>query len=296
MLPALDSLKCFVEGARLLNFRAASRTVALTPAAFGQRIKQLEELVGRPLFTRTSRKVTLTQAGLSLLPYAREALAASERAVAAGRGELGPVPQEVVLGTRHELGMSWVVPMLPTLRAAHPGVTFHLYFGSGDDLLLRVRSAAVHCAIGSMRVLDPVIATEPLHPEHYALVAAPSLLKKQPIRRVSDTAQHTQFDINPGMPLFGYLLDAPGGEAFRFTRSISMGTIAAVHEVVLRGEGLAVLPEYLVANDLKTRKLTRVLPKQKLLSTWFRLYFREDDARRALFESLARTLRAQPLR
>src|SRR5436190_772205 len=181
MLPPLDSLRCFVEGARLLNFRAAARVVALTPAALGQRIRQLEDIVGRPLFTRTSRKVVLTEAGLSFLPYARDALAAAERCLQAGRGELGPVPQEVVVGTRHELGMSWVVPMLPLLRKVHPRVTFHVYFGSGDDLLRRVRGLAVHCAIGSMRAADPVIATVTLHPEAYVLVASPKLLREKPV-------------------------------------------------------------------------------------------------------------------
>jgi len=45
ILPSLESLRCFVEAARLLNFRKAARAVALTPAAFGARIRQL----GAPL-------------------------------------------------------------------------------------------------------------------------------------------------------------------------------------------------------------------------------------------------------
>lgn len=293
MLPPLDSLRCFVEGARLLNFRAASRVVALTPAALGQRIKQLEDIVGRPLFTRTSRKVVLTEAGLAFLPYAREALTAAERCLQAGRGELGPAPQELVIGTRHELGMSWVVPMLPLLRKQHPGVTFHVYFGSGNDLLVRVRALDVHCAVGSMRVADPIIATVPLHPEAYVLVASPKLLRDKPVRSAADCVEHTLFDVNLGMPLFSYLRDSPGGAAFRFKQTIAMGTIASVRELVLWGEGFAVLPQYLVEPDLRAKRLQRVLPRQPIQQDWFRLYFREDDPRRALFESFAATMRTQ---
>jgi len=179
VLPPLDALRCFVEAARLLNFRAASRAVALTPAALGQRIRQLEQIVGQELFTRTTRRVVLTEAGRALLPHARDTLAAAERCLKAGRGELAPEPQELVLGTRHELGMSWLVPLLPRLRARHPGVTFHLYFGSGADLLARVRSLDVHAAIGSMRVADPRIVTLPLHPERYVLVGSPRLLARE---------------------------------------------------------------------------------------------------------------------
>jgi LysR family glycine cleavage system transcriptional activator len=296
MLPPLDSLRCFVEAARLLNFRSASRVVALTPAALGQRIKQLEELVGRPLFTRTSRKVVLTEAGLSFVPYARDALNAAERCLQAGRGELGPVPHEIVLGTRHELGMSWVVPMLPKLRADNAGVTFHVYFGSGVDLLSRVRALDIHCAVGSMRVTDPVIASVPLHSEAYVLVASPKLLAQKPIRRADDTREHTFFDVNLTMPLFSYLREAQGGAAFAFARTIAMGTIASVRELVLWGEGIAVLPEYLVAPDLKAKRLVRVLPRQPLQQDWFRLYFRDDDPRRSLFEGISKTMRSEPLR
>ena len=50
--------------------------MALTPTAFGQRIKRLEEQIGEPLFERTTRRVTLTEAGLALLPRAQYALEA----------------------------------------------------------------------------------------------------------------------------------------------------------------------------------------------------------------------------
>ena len=87
--PSLESLRCFVEAARLLNFRAASRAVALTPAALGQRIAQLEAQIGRPLFHRTTRRVTLSEAGLALLGHAQQTLEAANAACA--RGAARPV-------------------------------------------------------------------------------------------------------------------------------------------------------------------------------------------------------------
>lgn len=131
MLPATDSLRCFVAAARLLNFRAAARTVALTPAALGQRIRQLEEQIGASLFHRTTRSVVLTEAGLSLLPHANAALAAAEDCLRVARGGASPV--ELVLGTRFELGLSWIQPQIPRLQRERPGLTLHLYFGSSTD-------------------------------------------------------------------------------------------------------------------------------------------------------------------
>src|SRR5262245_2038914 len=174
--PSLDSLRCFVEAARLLNFRAAARAVSLTPAALGQRIAQLEGQIGKTLFHRTTRRVTLSETGLALLGHAQQALEAADACLRAGRGETGPPPQDLVLGTRHELGMSWIVPMLPLLRRRHPQLTIHLYFGSGSDLLIRVRSTEVNCAVGSMRIDDPKLASTRLHREDYVFVGQPSLL------------------------------------------------------------------------------------------------------------------------
>jgi DNA-binding transcriptional LysR family regulator len=101
--------------------------------------------------------------------------------------------------------------------------------------------------------------------------------------------------VNLALPLFSYLREASGGAAFSFLRTIAMGTISAVRELVLWGEGVAVLPEYLVLPDFKAGRLQRVLPRQPIQQDWFRLYFRSDEPRVATFESIARTLKTRPL-
>ena len=291
MLPSLENLRCFAEAARLLSFRAAARSVALTPAAVGQRIRQLEEQLGAQLFHRTTRKVVLTEAGLALIPYAERTLAAARDCVRAGRGEVGPAPLDLVLGTRHELGMSWILPLLPKLRAAHPGLTLHLYFGSGADLLIRVRTLEIDCAVGSMRHTDPKIDAVRLHREDYLLVAAPSLLARTPLLQPAQARHHTLIDTHAELPLYAYFRDAPGGgDRCHFGHILLMGTIAAMRELVIEGEGVAVLPEYLVAPDLKAGRLVRVLPRIKMSSDYFRLIFRAGDPRRAVYDALARTL------
>ncbi|HSO40185.1 MAG TPA: LysR family transcriptional regulator, partial [Labilithrix sp.] len=138
MLPSIESLRCFTAAAKLLNFRAASRSVALTPAAFGQRIKQLEEQLGAPLFHRTTRSVRLTASGLALLPAAERCLLAAADCVRSGApGSPSLAPMDVTIGTRHELGLSWILPQLDALTKAQPWLRLHLYFGSGADILMR---------------------------------------------------------------------------------------------------------------------------------------------------------------
>lgn len=295
-LHSLDSLRCFLAAARLLNFRKAARACALTPAAFGQRIKQLEDQLDVPLFQRTTRSMTLTEAGLSLLPWAERCLGAADEGARAARGETGPPPADLTLGTRQELGMSWVLPQYDRLLASHPWLSLNLYFGSGPDLLLRVRTMEIDCAITSSRLTDAKLDSIRLHREDYVLCGAKKLLERLPLKRPEHAARHTLLDTAPNLPLFKYWQDAPGGgDRLRFGRVISLGGIEAIRARALAGAGVAVLPEYLVRGDLKKGTLRRLFPTVEPLPDYFRLVFRAGDPRRSLFDSIAESMRAVPL-
>ncbi len=295
VLPSIESLRCFVEAARLLNFRKAARKVALTPAAFGARIRQLEEQLGTPLFQRTTRVVTLTERGLALLPYARTCLDAAEDCVRAARGDKGAPITEIILGTRHELGLSWVLPQLGPLSEKLPHVELHLYFGSGPDLLIRVRTAEVDCAITSARFSDTKLDSISLHKESYVFVGAPALLERTPLTKPEHALRHTLLDASTEMPLFSYFRDAQKS-TYEFGRIVRLGAIGAIRERALAGAGVAVLPEYLIDGDLKKKRLSRIMPNVSPLADYFRLVFRGDDPRRSLFEALAKHLADAPLR
>lgn len=296
-LPPIESLRCFVAAAEALNFRVAARSVGLTPAALGQRIRQLEESIGVALFRRTTRTVALTREGLALVPYAWQVLERAGECVRAARGELGPAPMELVLGTRHELGMSWLVPQVDRLQRAFAHVTFHLYFGSGEDLLLHVRTRDVDCAVTSTRLADPRLDAVRMHEEEYVFVGSAKLLASQPLTRAEHAASHTLVDTRPELPLFRYWRDAEGGgDRLRFGKTLRVGTLAAIEHFVVGGRGVGVLPRYLVDARIRRGTLVELLPSVRPLSDHFRLVFRADDARRPFFEALARTLLEAPLR
>jgi DNA-binding transcriptional LysR family regulator len=65
---------------------------------------------------------------------------------------------------------------------------------------------------------------------------------------------------------------------------------------VLRGEGVAVLPEYFVARDLESGRLRTILTRVKPRHDAFRLVTRANDGRQVLFDALVDVFRAEPLR
>ena len=95
------------------------------------------------------------------------------------------------MGTRFELGLSWLTPALAGLRKARPERTVHLYFGDSDDLLSRIRHGVLDCAVSSVRLSMPGLRYELLHREDYALVASAALLRKHPLQAGRPTPSST---------------------------------------------------------------------------------------------------------
>lgn len=131
-LPSLVSLQCFVEAARRGSFPEAARAVALTPAALGQRIKALESELGVVLFVRSTRTISLTMAGLRVLPAAEAALKATRGTVSAALGEgvqtfNAALPAYYV---RDDIARGDLVQVLPGIEPRHDH--FRLFFRAED--------------------------------------------------------------------------------------------------------------------------------------------------------------------
>lgn len=292
MLPDLESLRCFEAAARHGHFRRASAVVGLSPTAFSERIRRLEGQLNAQLFERTTRQVALTAAGLRLLPQAQRTLEAA-RQCAVAVGELAAMPAfELTIGTRFELGLSWLVPALEPLRAARPERTLHLRFGDSPELMRLLHGGGLDALVSSVRFSTGSLTFAPLHEEDYALVAQPEMLAAQPLRGPEDAPQHTLLDAGADLPLFRYCVDAGSeGAWWAFARTELLGTIAAIRIRVLQGAGVAVLPRYFVRQDLHSGALVEPIPELALGRDQFRLIWAAGHPLQGELVALAEALR-----
>ena len=245
-LPDLESLRCFVLAATHANFRTAARKAALSPAAFGARIRRLEDEFGQRLFARTTRRVTLTPRGAELLPQAKACIEQAERC-AEPLDPGGPVPFDLVLGARFDVGLRWVVSAFGDLERARPERRLHAAFGDVGDLLPRVFRDEVHCVLTAARLNDPKLVSAPFREIEYVLVGSPGLVEKNPLARPEDAARHLLIDFDEDLPLFRFFAEArPARESWKFDRHQYLSIIAAVRARVLEGVGVAVLPLSLI--------------------------------------------------
>ncbi len=291
MWPDLDDLRCVDALARAGRFHAAARQVALSPSAFGRRVRRAEETLGVTLFARTTRSVQLTEVGAARLPQIRALLAAAQ-ALAAPVGR-ARAPVELTLGTRHELGLSWLMPARAALGEALPFLTVHLRFGSADRLLEEVSQQRIDAAVLSQRPARQAVVGRVLHREDYVTVASPARLAERPLAHGRDAVHHPLVDIDEAQPLWSYVARRHG--ELPWQRTLSLGTIAAVRDAVRQGEGVATLPTYFVEDDLAGGRLVRVLADRVADPDTFRLLHRRDHPHEALLAEVAEVLRGRPL-
>lgn len=291
-LPSVESLRCFQAAAQHLNFRRAAGEVGLTATAFSERIRALERELSAMLFTRTTRRVELTAAGRALVPACEQALGsvlACLNAVSAPEA----LTVRLRLGTRFELGLSWLVPAIIELERERPNFQVDLYFGSGPDILEQLERGAVDAAVTSAPVARANWHGEMLHPESYTFVGATRLLRSRPLRSPREALRHTLLDVDETLPLARYLLSAT--PTLEFERVRLCGTGAAVLSRVLAGDGVAVLPSHMVAKALRSQRLLPLLPRVALLSDSFRLVHRRSSAQAPALRELADFLRQRAL-
>ena len=122
--PPLNALRAFEAAARLGGFGAAAEELSVTPGAISQHIKALEAWIGAPLFKRRSQGVTLTERGATAVePFS----AAFDGLASATRQLKQSAAQNVItIATSPSLAQLWLVPRLPQIRAALPGLALSI--------------------------------------------------------------------------------------------------------------------------------------------------------------------------
>ncbi len=197
---SVGPLRAFEAVARRLNFRAAAEELHLTQPAVSRQIRSLEDEVGAPLFSRGTRHVEMTGAGVSLLRSVEPLLAQLDGTVRHIRN--GQRRQPVSVTTFASFASLWLLPRLQAFQAAQPEsdirITASDHFVASDepeiDLALRFCTEA-DAPAGAVRLFDELLAP----------VASPALLARLPLRTPADLAQHTLLEEDDHKPSAEYV-------------------------------------------------------------------------------------------
>lgn len=252
----LMQLHRFVTAARLGNLTRAAEQSNLTVSALSHQIRQLEERLDRPLFSRGPRGVILTEEGRALLESVGGHFDGIERAIAGYRKRRAEV---VTISSVPGVVTGWLLPRLPDLVSRHPELELNLQ--SSNDLVDFERDA-VDAGIRYGMGQWPGVHVERLFGEWMVPVATPALIDRFNGLDVDDMA---------GWPLLGdpsdrwtrWFATHGGSPPVRYVARFD--TSEALQRAAMEGVGVA-LGRMVMARPLITSGALRQIGSRYLVS------------------------------
>lgn len=237
-LPNLNALRAFDAAARHLNFGRAAAELNVTQGAVAQQVRKLEAELGQKLFHRQARGLALTDAGRSLHPKVKQAMALLHEAVA----PFAPISEQVVLSVPPSFATKWLVPRLPHFQALHPAITPKIL---AEEALTDLHRDGIGLAvrIGS-EPQDPKLEIRQIAPMDLVAVASdiPERLRNKPQITLADMASEAL--VQDGHRHWERLLSEQGltasGPLLQFNQT------ALAMDSASNGQGIALVPRLLV--------------------------------------------------
>lgn len=187
-MDTLNCIECFIRSAQAGSFAEAARRLGLTPAAVGKNVARLEASLDVRLFHRSTRKLSLTEAGEYFLADAAGGLSALQLAM----GNLTSLRSQPAGTLKVSMGLSfgreYMVPLLGEFLRRYPSIMPDWHFDNRQvDLVAEGFDAAIG---GGFDIPQGVVARE-LAPAHRVLLAAPQYLEQAaPLDSPTDLPQH----------------------------------------------------------------------------------------------------------
>ncbi|RYF08378.1 MAG: LysR family transcriptional regulator [Comamonadaceae bacterium] len=246
------------------SFTAAADRLGITKAVVSQQVARLEGDFHTTLLTRTTRKVTPTDAGLAF--YQRCALVLKEAGQAFDElGEVSAQPSGTLrLTAALDYGITAVVPVIAEFTQRYPQCKVDAFF---TDQSLDMASGHIELAIRVGWLRDLNVQARQTGTFRQLLVAAPSW--KGRLRKLKEPRdiQALPFVANAALrePLrWSFSHAAMPARQVAVQSVMALDATLAVREAVRHGAGLSVLPDYVVAEDLAAGRLVPVLPQWTL--------------------------------
>lgn len=239
------------------NFSAAARVLGYTPSAVGKRVHQLEQRLKVPLLIRSTRHMTLTEAGRRYVDEARilyARLTALEEDISDDTNTLRGL---IRLTSSAALGRLHVVPLIIEFMDRHPEVEIELQLTDklidlvGDGYDLAIRSGVLRDSpLISRKLLDNSrrVCASPAYLEKFGTPLTPDALTTHRCLRLRHERQHSDW---------GFSSQRSG--VARLGTGFTCNSLEALRAACLAGHGVAWLPEFLVSNDLHVGSLLPVL-------------------------------------
>lgn len=278
MQSPLDML-VFAKVVEFESFSRAAQRLGISRSAASKHVSRLEAVLGARLLNRTTRKLSLTEAGSSIHEHCRR-LAAEIEASELSVQPFVRRPQGLLrVSAPAAFGRMYLVPLLPDYLARHPDISIDLVL---SDQLVDLVSEQFDVAISSSPLVTANLIRCELVPIRWSICAAPIYLKS--------LAAPARPDQLHGHNCIYYASAAVRGDHWTFKQNGESHTVqvkgnfrvndsGAVRDAAVAGIGIALLPTFAIWREINAGTLLRLMPDWTPLGTFgesLRAYFIAD--------------------
>lgn len=265
----LSDLELFVTTAQRGSFAAVAKERDLDPSSVSRSIAALEAALGMRLFQRSTRAMTLTEAGEAYLQRVEPLIEELARAHEAAAGTSQAPRGTLRLTASVSFGQVRIVPLLPELRARYPDLKVECLFTDANVDLVAER---VDLAIRLAPAVDGDLIAAKLMDTHYRVVASPKYLAASArLSRVSDISRHRCILFNLRPFRTRWIFRHPSGrmEEVPISGDLVLAPAGAIRDAALAGVGPALLPDWLIDEDIAAGRLVNPFPNHAVTATTF---------------------------
>lgn len=252
----VTAAKVFIDIAYSQSFTATAERLNMSRAMVTRYIEAMEKWLDVRLLNRTTRKVSLTTAGVSCLKQVEEWVAASEK-ICQQVKPLGQLSGTIRIAASVSFGNAQLMAALTAFIDLHPNVNIDVDFNDVHADLIKNR---IDLAIRIASSPDPTLIGKPIARCDSVLVASEAYLAKYPdIKAPSDLLQHHCLGYKSSAQHVWHLHQQKERQAIAVKCRLTANEATALMQAALLGAGIAMQPTYLVNAMIKNGKLKQVL-------------------------------------
>ena len=271
-----SAIPVFVAVVEKGTFSAAAQSLGVSKSAVSKRINQLENHLGVRLLHRTTRKLSLTEAGARYYEHAAKALRAASKAEDAVTELQGEPQGKLKISSPMSFGRLHVAPLIPRFLQRYPKLQIDLVM---DDKNIDLVAVGVDVAIRAGDMPNSTLIARKLAPLRQVLCACPSYIERygMPVTP-SELCNHNCILFSYSGDANEWALNKDGqSEVVMVSGSYRVNNSEAILEALLDGIGIGRLPTFVAGPDLKAGNLVRVLDSYHLPNHTFYAVFPERE-------------------
>ncbi len=254
----LNEIVVFARVVQAGSFTGAARALDLPKSTVSRKVTALEERLGARLLQRTTRKLSLTEAGRAYYEHSARVVGEVEEAERAV-GNLQDAPRGLLRLTT-PLNFDFVAPVATEFLARHPDVQLEIVC---TDRVAGLVEEGFDLAIRAGRLADSTLIGRRLASLRSYLVASPAYLgERGRPRSPDDLVRHSCLLFSGGSVRGAWRLLREGRKIEVALRArLVVNDFDLLYEAAVAGLGIAMVPEHRCLNDLRRGRLERVLPR-----------------------------------